>query len=1100
MRPVASSSAAAAARATSSLHSVLLAANLCGVALLLLLHLRSDGGDNRAAPSNVHHALGALDSPQVMAGEGNRELLSEAAEGAEQACATSAPLNAGSKELLQWSEQQYQVNVGRRNAAVGKDPVKFVMDWFKMTEGRPYKARAAFMFEVFAPAYPCLMEERLGTWLDGGKWVCRPSLLNASSVVYSIGSDGKDSFEEEIYGRFKSQIHVFDHTLTPRKKAKVEHKKAYKFHPIGLAVSSNESASLSSFKDLTSMLGHSFVDIFKVDCESCEYEVIPSILDGYTTPPFGQLLIEIHDLDRSNADRLTRFLHKIESHGYLASLSRKTHRAFSWCTRLSSGPISSSPMALSHSSILNLIPATISSDTVAGGTPLAGSIPSGRLLPSSTISSSLRHVLTPSQAISSASHNAASSLFPSPLHSFHHVSLPRATTAGAAPAALSTHPRAMLPQISPFPQASRAASASPDQVALAASATPTSILRSDKDAQSFSNAPQLNERSAQVLSDLRKASAAVAVSTAFALSAGCCAPGAALALDQLPPPVPPSEYQVAVSTTNSAEKSGLLADDFISQLESIPPAPALATSAPSTPAALTRQVSLTSAGSSGRVVSPEAQEEAKAMLMRQLEEQDRLRNAEERMCDAVLSPVKQGIPGPDSSSSPSRSRSVTWADCAADFPADVMQRIDRGGARSVMGPVGGGAAAASAAMGGVATGGPIAATEVSFAGAAAASLTLESAAAAAIANSSGGLSAKLAAIMGQSLQHFGVGGVAGAVGAAAVYPLDTIKTRMQAQRKIKESESDSDDSGQGDANGAHFHSAAGSQALSAAASGSSTLTSPSPSATQVQYRDEWDCFIRMVREEGPAALYSGLGAQLVGIAPEKAIKLTVNEVLLALLESAVPGARLWVLEIIAGGGGGFCQVVFTNPVEIVKVRMQARKKLAAGSSSDSEAEGALASASAAAGAGAVAGASGAVVAEPQQQQQGKTSWQVVQELGIRGLYSGSSVTLARDVPSTALFFACYAALKQVMPDQTFVDGCLAAVPAAYLVTPMDVVKTRMQMEPEEGKEAYPNAWVCVKEIVEEEGLGALFKGGIARVLRMSPQFGITLMLYDMLSQ
>ncbi|CAI5500967.1 unnamed protein product [Closterium sp. Naga37s-1] len=1093
MRPVAAASAAA--RATSSLHSVLLTANLCGVALLLLLHLRSDGGDQRAAASNgqQQQALGALDAPQVMAGEGNRELLSELAEGAGQACATSEPINAGNKELLQWSEQQYRINVGRRNAAVGKDPVKFVMDWFKMTEGRPYKARAAFMFEVFAPAYPCLMEERLGTWLDGGKWVCRPSLLNASSVVYSIGSDGKDSFEEEIFSRFKSRIHVFDHTLTPRKKAKVERKKAYKFHPIGLAVSSNESASLSSFKDLTTMLGHSFVDIFKVDCESCEYDVIPSILDGYTTPPFGQLLIEIHDLDRSNADRLTRFLHKIESHGY--------------------------PMALSHSSILNLIPATISSDSVAGGTSSAGSIPSGRLLPSSTISSSLRHVLTPSQSLSSASHNAASSLFPSPLHSFHHVSLPRTTTAGAAPAALSAHPRAMLPQTSPFPQASRATSASPDQVALAASATPTSILRSDKDAQSFSNAPQLKERSAQVLSDLRKASAVVAVSTAFALSAGCCSPGAALALDQLPPPVPPSESQVAVSTTNSAVKSGLLADEFISQLESIPPAPALATSSSATPASLTRQVSLTSAGSSGRVVSPEAQEEAKAMLVRQLEEQDRLRNADERMCDAVLSPVKQGIPGPDSSS-PSRSRSVTWADCAADFPADVMVPLslspggsfsggsgDGGsgsGMRSssgsivaepavYMGPVGGGATAASAAMGGVATGGPIAATEVSFAGAAAASLTLESAAAAAIASSSGGLSAKLAVIMGQSLQHFGVGGVAGAVGAAAVYPLDTIKTRMQAQRKIKESDSDSDDSGRDGANGAEFHSAAGSSTSTLAS------TSPSPSASQahVQYRDEWDCFLRMVREEGPAALYSGLGAQLVGIAPEKAIKLTVNEVLLAMLESTIPGARLWVLEIIAGGGGGFCQVVFTNPVEIVKVRMQARKKIATGSSassSDSEAEGAVASASASA-----AGASGAVLAEPQQQK-GKTSWQVVQELGIRGLYSGSSVTLARDVPSTALFFACYAALKQVMPDQTFIDGCLAAVPAAYLVTPMDVVKTRMQMEPEEGKEAYVNAWACVKEIVEEEGLGALFKGGIARVLRMSPQFGITLMLYDMLSQ
>ncbi|GJP71455.1 hypothetical protein CLOP_g2289 [Closterium sp. NIES-67] len=795
-------------------------------------------------------------------------------------------------------------------------------------------------------------------------------------------------------------------------------------------------------------------------------------------------------------------------------------------------------MALSHSSlVLNLIPASILTDAAsAGGPPSASSNPSGRLLPSATIST-LRHASSPSQAFSAASHNAGMSLFPSPLHSLHHTSLPRITSAAPAPALLSAHARAILPQAS---QASQAA-AQPAQPSAGSqsfydawvadvngkgSTCSSSDSSGDRSATLSGSArgSPLKLRSAQVLSDLRKASATVAVSTAFALSAGCCEPGGALALDQLPPPVPPSSDQVAVSTTSGAMKSALFVDDFISQLESIPPAPAPATSASPTPASLTRQMSLTSSGSSVRVVSPEAQEEAKALLVRQLEEQDRLRKEEERMCDAVLSPVKQGIPAPQSASS-GRSRSVTWADCAADFPADVMVPLSlspggsfsgSGGAGDgsgsgmrnssgsivaepavYVGPVGGGAAAASTAMGGVVTGGPIAATEVSFAGAAAASLTLESAAAAAIAGSSGGLSAKLAAIMGQSVQHFGVGGVAGAVGAAAVYPLDTIKTRMQAQRKVKDSDDEGESGGVGDRDSAaDLTGASGQQMRSASGSGAESAQAQA----QAQYRDEWDCFLRMVREEGPGALYSGLGAQLVGIAPEKAIKLTVNEVLLTLLESTIPGARLWVLEIIAGGGGGFCQVVFTNPVEIVKVRMQARKKTTtagggSASSSDSEAEGAVSLAG---------GASGAVAAEggkqQQQQQGGKTSWQVVQELGIRGLYSGSSVTLARDVPSTALFFACYAALKQVMPDQTFVDGCLAAVPAAYLVTPMDVVKTRMQMEPEEGKEAYANAWVCVKEIVEEEGLGALFKGGIARVLRMSPQFGITLMLYDMLSQ
>lgn len=40
----------------------------------------------------------------------------------------------------------------------------------------------------------------------------------------------------------------------------------------------------------------------------------------------------------------------------------------------------------------------------------------------------------------------------------------------------------------------------------------------------------------------------------------------------------------------------------------------------------------------------------------------------------------------------------------------------------------------------------------------------------------------------------------------------------------------------------------------------------------------------------------------------QAMKLTVNELLLEVLETMMPGARIWALEFIAGGGGGFSQV------------------------------------------------------------------------------------------------------------------------------------------------------------------------------------------------
>lgn len=221
----------------------------------------------------------------------------------------------------------------------------------------------------------------------------------------------------------------------------------------------------------------------------------------------------------------------------------------------------------------------------------------------------------------------------------------------------------------------------------------------------------------------------------------------------------------------------------------------------------------------------------------------------------------------------------------------------------------------------------------------------------------------------------------------------------------------------------------------------------------------------------------------------QAVKLTVNEVLLAILEALMPGTRVWMLELIAGGGGGACQVVFTNPVEAVKVRLQAQRPqagrdLEAETGGSHAADGASsASASRAVsdspvGDGAAKGraleglgqlqapvSGSSVMAETgatkdhHHQQHHPDTIQVVQELGLKGLYTGSALTLARDVPSTALFFASYAYLTQ--PEQqerflaaasclspfvyVFLAACVSSIPASVLVTPFDVVKTRMQV-------------------------------------------------------
>ena len=116
----------------------------------------------------------------------------------------------------------------------------------------------------------------------------------------------------------------------------------------------------------------------------------------------------------------------------------------------------------------------------------------------------------------------------------------------------------------------------------------------------------------------------------------------------------------------------------------------------------------------------------------------------------------------------------------------------------------------------------------------------------------------------ESAHHFALGSIAGAFGAFMVYPIDLVKTRMQNQRSSR--------------------------------------------VGQVMYKNSIDCARKVIANEGPRGLYSGVLPQLVGVAPEKAIKLTVND-LIRNHYSDETGKIWWPHEVLAGGAAGGCQVV-----------------------------------------------------------------------------------------------------------------------------------------------------------------------------------------------
>lgn len=278
----------------------------------------------------------------------------------------------------------------------------------------------------------------------------------------------------------------------------------------------------------------------------------------------------------------------------------------------------------------------------------------------------------------------------------------------------------------------------------------------------------------------------------------------------------------------------------------------------------------------------------------------------------------------------------------------------------------------------------------------------------------------------ESVYRFALGSLAGCVGATAVYPIDLVKTRMQNQR-------------------------------------TGSLIG------EVAYKNSIDCFKKVIRHEGFLGLYRGLLPQLMGVAPEKAIKLTVNDFLRDKLGNKNGTLPLYA-EIVAGGAAGMSQVVFTNPLEIVKIRLQVAGELAGGSK--------------------------------------VRAWGVVKDLGFMGLYKGARACFLRDIPFSAIYFPAYAHTKAKLADENgynhpltlLLAGAIAGIPAASLVTPADVIKTRLQVVARKGQTTYTGIPDAARKIMREEGFRAFWKGTTARVFRSSPQFGVTLVMYELLQR
>jgi len=176
-------------------------------------------------------------------------------------------------------------------------------------------------FDIYEPEATCFDEERFGSEIryhaygDGPKFICGVNFIakkaataggyhhgrDKNCLVYSVGSNNQVDFEKAAHKFLNGcEIHTFDPTLS---KPFIGGEYAT-FHPWGLGEDGitssfkNKTWVAKSFQTVMRELGHTnrTIDIIKIDCEGCEYQVMPPLFELISAgkAKVDQILIELH--------------------------------------------------------------------------------------------------------------------------------------------------------------------------------------------------------------------------------------------------------------------------------------------------------------------------------------------------------------------------------------------------------------------------------------------------------------------------------------------------------------------------------------------------------------------------------------------------------------------------------------------------------------------------------------------------------------------------------------------------------------------------------------------------------------------------------------
>ncbi|XP_028837751.1 kidney mitochondrial carrier protein 1 [Denticeps clupeoides] len=284
---------------------------------------------------------------------------------------------------------------------------------------------------------------------------------------------------------------------------------------------------------------------------------------------------------------------------------------------------------------------------------------------------------------------------------------------------------------------------------------------------------------------------------------------------------------------------------------------------------------------------------------------------------------------------------------------------------------------------------------------------------------------------GGNWKPFLFGGLASVTAECGTFPIDLTKTRLQVQGQVGDSK-----------------------------------------YKEIRYRGMMHAIVRICKEEGLRALYSGIAPAMLRQASYGTIKIGTYQSFKRLLVDS-PDDETLLTNVLCGVLSGVISSSIANPTDVLKIRMQAQGRLIQG------------------------GMIGNFI-------------NIYQQEGTRGLWKGVSLTAQRAAIVVGVELPVYDLTKKHlilsghMGDNIythFLSSFVCGLAGALASNPIDVVRTRMMNQRvllDGACEGYKGTLDCLLQTWRSEGFLALYKGFFPNWLRLGPWNIIFFITYEQL--